>query len=205
MNLKTPLKGGDINIKKLRETISKITLASPHYDFLSKLHRSPWKEMWPEKDYKKPPDNFIGKLWLGVRDSFKSDKSDNVAKGSDVTHSKDDDEPYVPLEKFLDEKNKMLIDRLTYFKLLQDKGFSLEGNKKPKKAYTTKKPNGLLDKAYKDIYDLSILFYEILNHNKKTFKLPKNKSAVVNKIGKLIMDNRELKGYGDIDDDDIRI
>ena len=106
MNLKTPLKGGDINIKKLREAISKITLASPHYDFLSKLHRSPWKEMWPEKDFKKPPDNFIGKLWLGVRDSFKSDKSDNVAKRTDVTHSKEDDEPYVPLEKFLDEKKQ---------------------------------------------------------------------------------------------------
>ena len=134
MNLKTPIKGGDINIKKLREAISEITLASPHYNFLSKLHRSPWKDMWPEKDYKKPPDNFIGKLWLGVRDSFKSDKSDDVANGSDLNHNKDMNEPYVPLEQFLDEKNKMLIDRLTYFKLLQDKGYSLEGTKKPKKS-----------------------------------------------------------------------
>lgn len=89
MNLKTPLKSGDINIKKLRKAISEITLASPHYDFLSKLHRSPWKEMWPEKDIKKTPDNFIGKLWQGVRDSFKLDKSDDVAKGSDLTRSKD--------------------------------------------------------------------------------------------------------------------
>ena len=56
----------------------------------------------------------------------------------------------------------------------------------------------------RDRYHLSTLFYDIMNHNKKTFKLPKNKSAVVNKIGKLIMDNRELKGYGDVDDDDIR-
>ena len=118
MNLKTPIKGGQINIKKLREAISEITLASPHYRFLSKLHRSPWKDMWPEKDYTKPPDNFIGKLWLGVRDSFKSDKSDDVANGSDPNHRKEVNQPYVPLEQFLDEKNKMLIDRLTYFKLL---------------------------------------------------------------------------------------
>ena len=106
MNLKTPLKSGDIKIKQLRQAISEITLASPNYDFLSKLHRSPWKDMWPEKDYTKPPDNFIGKLWLGVRDSFKSDKSDDVEKGSDLTHSKDVEERYVPLEQFLDEKNK---------------------------------------------------------------------------------------------------
>ena len=51
-----------------------------------------------KKIIKKPPDNFIGKLWLGVRDSFKSDKSDDVANGSDLNHTKDVNEPYVPLE-----------------------------------------------------------------------------------------------------------
>ena len=30
--------------------------------------------MWPEKDYQEPPNNFLRKLWLGVRDSFKSNK-----------------------------------------------------------------------------------------------------------------------------------
>ena len=62
--------------------------------------------MWPEKDYQEPPDNFLGKLWLGVRDSFKSAKSDNVANGGDLNHTKDVNEPYVPLEQFLNKKTK---------------------------------------------------------------------------------------------------
>ena len=180
MNLKTPIKAGEIDTDKLRKAISDIPETSPLHEFLSKLHRSPWKGIWPSAE--QPPNEFVGKLWLGVRESYKSGNSDDHK-------NKDANEPYIRLEQFINQKNKMLIDPLTYFKLLQDKGFLLEGNKRPKKSYITKKANGLLDRGYKDIYHLSTLFYDIMNHNKKTFKLPKNKSAVVNKIGKLIMDN----------------
>ena len=50
MNLKTPIKAGEIDTDKLRKAISDIPETSPHHVFLSKLHRSPWKGIWPSAE-----------------------------------------------------------------------------------------------------------------------------------------------------------
>ena len=56
-------------------------------------------------------------------------------------------------------------------------------------------------RAYSNIHTLAALLHDILNKHKTTFdKLPKNKSSVINKICKFIYANRELKGFGDIQD-----
>ena len=47
-------------------------------------------------------------------------------------------------------------------------------------------------------------YYDILWQYKDTFqKLPKNKSAVIQKVCKVVFDNRELQGFGDIQNEDI--
>ena len=86
MNLKTPIKAGEIDTDKLRKAISDIPETSPHHVFLSKLHRSPWKGIWPSAE--QPPNEFVGKLWLGVRESYKSGNSDDHK-------NKDANEPYI--------------------------------------------------------------------------------------------------------------
>ena len=203
MNLTTPIKNGDIQIEKLKAAVTSVNEGSEFHPMLSKLRRTPWKNLWPTLSA--PPDHFIGYLWKAVMSSFGGKSSDIV-----VIENDDNDEnllnlPYIPLDHFLDLEKKLLVDNSSYLTLLQDKGFSCKGKTRPKKSYVTKDSNGLCSTGYKDIYTLATMYYDILNHNKKTFsRLPKNKSAIVQKVCKLLVDNRELKGYGDVDDEQIR-
>ena len=58
--------------------------------------------MWPR--FKETPNDFIGKLWFGIRDRFKSAKNNDVTHGEDLTTTKDAKDSYIPLEQFLNEK-----------------------------------------------------------------------------------------------------
>ena len=77
-------------------------------------------------------------------------------------------------------------------------GFNIKCyKKKPQKCYSVKGT----DMAYRDIYSLASQFYEIMTKHRATFcKLPKNKYEILGRISKWILDNRELKGYGEVDE-----
>ena len=93
------------------------------------------------------------------------------------------------LDYFLDDTKKLLVDETQYFNLLQDIGFDVRSNKRPKKCSVEKDRVTVKMKAYSNIYEIGSLYYDILHKHNRTFnKLPKNKSAVIQKVCKFIID-----------------
>ena len=205
MHLKTPLAQKDLpRCSVVKTSILNAPKDNAMTNILFSLRATPMKNLWPEET--QVPGHFIGVLWKAVHDTLP------VPKGFD-SHEVKDPMPaelfknsYLPLSHFLDPKNRLLVPNDTYFKLLQDPGFEVKGKTRPKKCFIDKDDSSSKSRrAYKDVYDLSCMFYDILKEHPSTFtKLPKNKSVLIQKIAKILIDNRELKGYGDVDDETIR-
>ena len=100
-----------------------------------------------------------------------------------------------------------MLDENTYFTLLQDPGFSITRKKRPQKCHIVK-CNDPLKKStmgYMKIYVIASRYHDILKQNTTVFpKLPKNKSQIITRICKWMLDNRKYKGYSDVYDKTIR-
>ena len=145
-----------------------------------------------------PPPNAWGVIWQAVQDVFTTpgkkvndenpttidiDDSDSVGK-----NNADD-----VLAELTDNENGIMLDENTYFTLLQDPGFSISKKKRPQKCYIVKcnDPLKKTTMAYTKIYVIASRYYEILKENTTVFtKIPKNKSQIITRVCKWILDNR---------------
>ena len=96
------------------------------------------------------------------------------------------------------------MENKKWFQLIQDEGEDLAARKKKtiqRCAYIAE--DGVTKKkiAYKSIYSLAIDLRDLMVDHKSTFtKLARNKSVCVQRICKWIIDNRDMKSFGDIND-----
>ena len=198
MQLKTPLTQN--SLPKCRE-VKEALVDTPRSNIINKIlcdiRATTLKSLWP--DSTQVPGNAIGVLWKAVSEVIPGVADEDIALASNPIDN------HLSLEYFIDPEKKILIDDTTYFTLLQDIGYEVTNKKRPKKCYVEKdKVTGKM-KAYINIYQIGMKYYDIISKHKKTFsKLPKNKSAVIQRVCKFVMDNRELKGYADVHDADIR-
>ena len=198
MGLATPLtKETRPSLDAIKNSIMNTAKDSAMNKILFDLRETSPKVLFPESNGV-PSDTTIGRLYQAVIACIPEDNE------NETQLLKKRNENYLSLDHFLQNKNALLIDGKKYHSLLQDQGFELKAKKRPKKCYVETDTVNKKVRAYSDIYTLAALLYDILNKHKTTFdKLPKNKSSTINKICKFIYENRELKGYGDIQDQGI--
>ena len=199
MRLQTPLQGDKLpKVHEVTDAIMNTAKDSNINKILYDLRATPLLNLWPKGDGPSASHpTSIGVLWLACQKAIPSDKTHE-------SKLKDPNTNYLSLDYCLDPKNGLVIDSKTYFSLLQDPGFEVKTNKRPKKCYINEDKITGKTLAYNNIYTLALSYYDILWKHKETFqKLPKNKSAVIQKICKFIFDNRALEGFADIQDQSI--
>ena len=204
MKLKTPLAAGGLpKCSKIKEAILTTPRDQEMNEILFNIRATPLENLWPGNEL--PPPHAMGLLWAAVHAAIP--ELPGETKKNEQTESDVVETAATVLAGFLDDKKGILLDESTYFNLLQDKGYVISKNKRPQKCYVVKDLNSSkgTTMAYRKIYDIGSMYYDVLKEHNKTFtKLPKNKSQLIQRVCKWILDNREYKGFSDVDDCDIR-
>ena len=209
MKLKTPIQANNTpKCSAVRQALLSVPRDQAMTDMLFDISVTPCSNLWPGEN--RPPPIATGVLWQAVQDVFTSPGktvADADTEGDDDSEDLQKTNADKVLAELTSKEKGILMDENTYFTLLQDPGFSISKKKRPQKCHIVKCNDPLKKStmAYTKIYVIAQRYHEILSENTSVFtKLPKNKSQILTRVCKWILDNREYKGYSDVYDKKIR-